>query len=68
MEMEMMKAGRSILALTLGLGTFAHVMFAATSSPSNPTVFAMTNAADRNEVVAFTRERDGSSGSERGFA
>ena len=55
----MMKAGRSILALTLGLGTFAPVMFAATDSP-NPTVFAMTNAADRNEVVAFTRERDGS--------
>jgi 6-phosphogluconolactonase len=60
MEMEIMKAGRSILALTLGLGTFAPVMFAATSSPNNPTVFAMTNAADRNEVVAFTRERDGS--------
>lgn len=48
-----------MLALTLGLGTFAPAMFAAADSTSNATVFVMTNAADKNEVIAYTRERDG---------
>ncbi|MGC2403979.1 MAG: beta-propeller fold lactonase family protein [Acidobacteriaceae bacterium] len=55
----MIKAGRVLLALTLGLSTFAPAMFAAESS-SNPTVFVMTNASDSNEVVAYTRGSDGS--------
>ncbi|AXC11842.1 hypothetical protein ACPOL_2522 [Acidisarcina polymorpha] len=64
----MMKAGRGILALTLGFGTFAPAMFAAAGSTVNPTVFVMTNAADRNEVVVYTRERDGGSSEANRFS
>jgi 6-phosphogluconolactonase (cycloisomerase 2 family) len=54
-----MKARTALLALMLGLGIPASAMFAANST-SNATVYVMTNAADRNEVVAFTRASDGS--------
>jgi 6-phosphogluconolactonase len=56
----MMKAGRALFALTLGLGTLTPAIFAAVDSTRNGTVFVMTNSADRNEVVAYTREQDGS--------
>jgi len=56
----MMKAGRALFALTLGLGTLTPAIFAAVDSTSNGTVFVMTNSADRNEIVAYTREQDGS--------
>lgn len=53
----MTSLGRGIFALTLGLCTFAPTLFADASSSA--TVFVMTNAADRNEVVAFQRQPDG---------
>lgn len=54
-----MKSGRVILAVTLGLGTITPVVFAAPNNANQSTLFVMTNAADRNEVIAFSREYDG---------
>jgi 6-phosphogluconolactonase len=54
-----MKAGSAMLALMLGLGMHSPAMFAANST-GNATVFVMTNDAEHNEVIAFTRASDGS--------
>jgi 6-phosphogluconolactonase len=56
----MFRAGRNMLALSLGIGAFLPMMFAAESPNNAGTVFVMTNAADKNEVVAYTRGSDGS--------
>ena len=55
----MMTAGRTLLAVALGLGTVTSAMFAQTNSTADATVYVMTNAADRNEIIAYTRSYDG---------
>jgi 6-phosphogluconolactonase len=52
-----MKARSALLALVLAPGLHTPAIFAADASS---TVFVMTNAADRNEVVSFARASDGS--------
>jgi 6-phosphogluconolactonase len=56
----MFRAGRNMLALGLGIGACLPMMHAAESPNNAGTVFVMTNAADKNEVVAYTRGSDGS--------
>jgi 6-phosphogluconolactonase len=57
----MMKSGHAILALSLGVGLVTPTTFAAADRAGNATVYVMTNAADHNEVVAYSRKYDGGS-------
>src|SRR6201994_2965112 len=51
---------RASVLLAVGLGCALPPLALAANAGSNGTVFVMTNAADANEVVAYTRASDGS--------
>ncbi|WP_446743549.1 lactonase family protein [Silvibacterium acidisoli] len=55
----MLKLGRSILAVALSVGAFVPTMYGAVDAPNTATVYVMTNSAEHNEVVAYSREYDG---------
>jgi 6-phosphogluconolactonase len=50
---------RASVLLAVGLGCALPPVALAANAGSSGTVFVMTNAADANEVVAYTRESDG---------
>ncbi len=56
----MIRAMRSVLTIMAGIGVLTPMMYAAESTTNAGTVFVMTNAADKNEVIAFNRSYDGS--------
>ena len=56
----MIRAMRSVLTIMAGIGALTPMMYAAESTTNAGTVFVMTNAADKNEVIAFNRSYDGS--------
>jgi 6-phosphogluconolactonase (cycloisomerase 2 family) len=55
----MVKAGLALLTLSLGFGTATRTMSAEADNAKLDTVYVMTNAADRNEVIAYTQEYGG---------
>src|SRR5579862_5580572 len=56
----MIRAMRSVLTIMAGIGVLTPMMYAAESTTNAGTVFVMTNAANKNEVIAFNRSYDGS--------
>jgi len=55
----MNKTAHTLLVLTLAIATGFSVRSHAQANPASHGVFVMTNSATRNEVIAFTRGRDG---------
>src|SRR6201994_4974525 len=54
-----MKAGRGTLVLGLGLWSMVTPAMFAANGAGDASVFVMSNAADSNEVVAYSRADDG---------
>lgn len=50
---------RGLLAAVLGVAVFAPAVYAAERGRQSEAVFAMTNNADQNQVLSFTRNGDG---------
>jgi 6-phosphogluconolactonase len=56
----MQRGVRGLLATALGVTVFASVVYAAEpAARQTETIFVMTNNADRNEVLSFSRNGDG---------
>lgn len=58
---------RGVLTIMAGIGVITPMMQAAEFTSNAGTVFVMTNAADRNEVIAFKRSYNGSFSEGRRF-
>lgn len=56
----MIRFTRGLLTIMAGVGLMTPMICAAESASNAETVFVMTNAADKNEVIAFHRASDGS--------
>jgi 6-phosphogluconolactonase len=56
----MIRFTRGLLTIMAGIGVMTPMICAAESTSNAETVFVMTNAADKNEVIAFNRAYDGS--------
>ncbi len=56
----MRKITRGLLMIMCGVGVASPILFAAQPGHAPGAVFAMTNAADKNQVIAFSRAADGS--------
>lgn len=56
----MFRTVRGLLTLTMAVGVMLPMIAAAQSENHSTTVYVMTNAADKNEVVAYERGNDGS--------
>ncbi len=56
----MLRVTRGLLTIMAGIGVMTPTMHAAEFTNNQETVFVMTNAADKNEVIAFSRAHDGS--------
>lgn len=55
----MIKVGRNLLTIMLAVGTTFPLVHAAELSNQPQAVFVMTNAADRNEIIAYEHTSDG---------
>jgi 6-phosphogluconolactonase len=55
----MTRAVRSIVVALVGIGAVVPALFAVPSSSGSETVMVMSNAADKNEVIAFRKSHDG---------
>jgi 6-phosphogluconolactonase len=53
----MIRVTRSLATIMIGVGALTPMLNAAT--PNTQTVYVMTNAADKNEVIAYEQSRDG---------
>jgi 6-phosphogluconolactonase (cycloisomerase 2 family) len=51
---------RGLFTIMAGIGVMTPMMHAAEPTSNAGTVFVMTNAADKNEIIAFNRGNDGS--------
>ncbi|MGB6692034.1 MAG: beta-propeller fold lactonase family protein [Terracidiphilus sp.] len=56
----MFSVNRNLLKIVIGFAAFAPVMQATAQDRGAETVFVMSNNADRNQVIAFARQGDGS--------
>jgi 6-phosphogluconolactonase len=63
----MHKVTRGLLMLAIGAGAVSPTLFAAPSEHTPGAVFVMTNAADKNQVVAFDRATDGTLSHEQSY-
>jgi 6-phosphogluconolactonase len=57
---EMHRVTRGLLMIIVGIGGASPILCAAQQGNSPGAVFVMTNAADKNEVIAYERAADGS--------
>src|SRR5258708_7805593 len=55
----MITTARSLLTIMVGVGLLSPILEAAELTPETGAVFVMTNAADKNEIVAYERTPDG---------
>lgn len=55
----MVKVIRGLLTVVMGVSMVSPVMYAAELANGSETVFVMTNAANKNEIIAFERSSDG---------
>src|SRR5262249_22568567 len=66
-ESLIMKTIRLLFIVMLGIGAALPARSRAQESKSSGAVFAMTNAADRNQIIAYKRSADGSLAEGHGF-
>lgn len=55
----MLRINRTILAIALGAGSIAPTLNATDLTSKAGSVFIMTNAADKNEIIAYDRDSEG---------
>jgi 6-phosphogluconolactonase (cycloisomerase 2 family) len=59
-ELLMIKVSRNLSAIMIGIGALSPIMFAGAQTRAGETLFAMSNNADKNEVLKFVLSPDGS--------
>src|SRR5215469_17514019 len=67
-EMNMLRTVRALLIAILAFGGLLPVSSIAEDDQATGAVFVMTNAADKNEIIAYKRADDGSLSDEHRFA
>lgn len=64
----MLRTIRTLLIVILAIGGILSIRSSAQNDQAAGAVFVMTNAADKNEIIAFNRAQDGSLSGEHRFA